>query len=77
MGIMYGWHGCILAVGIGSGPGHSFLADYTVMGTKGCRKPFPPKQGCVLGLGFLKGSYAHLLRHCIEDLDPLCPSLDS
>ena len=25
VGIMYGWHGCILAVGIHSGPGRSLL----------------------------------------------------
>ena len=30
MGIMYGWHGCILAVGIRSGPGHSFLNFWRV-----------------------------------------------
>ena len=30
MGIMYGWHGCTLAVGIRSGPGHSFLNFWRV-----------------------------------------------
>ena len=34
---------------------------------KGCIQPFPSKQGLRLGYG----SYAHLLRHYIEHLDPL------
>ena len=39
----------------------------------GCIQPFPSKQGLRLGYG----SYAHLLRHCMEHLDPLSYSRDA